>query len=157
MAKTRVERPCCKRNLDPILGLEGHALTEVVTGFNDIRGAVESIAGMSKRMDDFMDQHKQELHHWREFNDNLLSELKQLVQYIVGGKNTIDIRELPHDETKKEVLALFRATDGPLYYSDVCEQLRLDLEQVLVVATELEAEGLIGEISRCGEPSQEIE
>ena len=61
------------------------------------------------------------------------------------------LRALSHEEARQEILDLFRSSEGPLFYSDIAERLQMDLEQVLKVTTELETEGLIGEIGNHGQ------
>ena len=132
--------------LDPMIGFKGHALTDVVKGFQDIRDAVKGVAQMSQKLDTFLDQHRQEIHDAQRFNKNLMADMKALVEHIVGGKSsTMVVRQVSHDQARREILELFQSSGGPLFYSDICERLQLDLEQVLEITTELEREGLIGE------------
>ncbi len=138
-------------DLEPVLGFQGHALTDVVRGFNDLRDAIQSVAEMAQKLDTFMEQHREEIRALQEFNQRVMSELKELVQQIVGEKSTsIVIRALSHDEARQEVLDLYRSSEDPLFYSDVAERLQMDLEQVLTVTAELEQEGLIGEVGKNG-------
>ena len=138
-------------DLEPVLGFQGHSLTDVVHGFNEIRHAVQGIAEMSGKLDTFMDQHRQEIRALQKFNQEFMSELKALVQHIVGERATsVVIRALSHEEARQEVLDLYRSSEDPLYYSDIAERLQMDLEQVLTVTTELEQEGLIGEVGDHG-------
>ena len=138
-------------DLEPVLGFQGNSLTDVVHGFNDIRNAVQGIAEMSKKLDTFMDQHRQEIRALQEFNQEVMSELRILVQHVVGEKPTsVVIRALSNEEARQEVLDLYRSSDSSLYYSDIAERLQMDLEQVLKVTTELEEEGLIGEVGDHG-------
>ena len=98
-----------------------------------------------------MDQHRQEIRALQKFNQEFMSELKALVQHIVGERATsVVIRALSHEEARQEVLDLYRSSEDPLYYSDIAERLQMDLEQVLTVTTELEQEGLIGEVGDHG-------
>ena len=83
-----------------------------------------------------------------------MSEMKTVAGHIVGERTTtVVLRALSHDEARKEMLDLYRSIEGPLFYSDIAERLQMDLEQVLKVATELEEEGLIGEIGNHGQES----
>ena len=87
----------------------------------------------------------------QKFTSDTVSEMKKLVEYIVGGRETtIVLRTLTHDEARQEILELFRSSTQPLYYSDIAERLQLDLEQVLQITTEPEREGLIGEMQPSG-------
>ena len=130
----------------------GHALTDVVEGFDDIRDAVRDVARMSHKLDVFMQQHQEEIRSMQDFSRQILSEMKTLVEHIVGERTaTVVLRALSHEEARQEILDLFRSSEGPLFYSDIAERLQMDLEQVLKVTTELETEGLIGEIGNHGQ------
>ena len=88
----------------------------------------------------------------QDFSRQILSEMKTLVEHIVGERTaTVVLRALSHEEARQEILDLFRSSEGPLFYSDIAERLQMDLEQVLKVTTELETEGLIGEIGNHGQ------
>ena len=63
----------------------GHALTDVVEGFDDIRDAVRDVARMSHKLDVFMQQHQEEIRSMQDFSRQILSEMKTLVEHIVGG------------------------------------------------------------------------
>jgi dCTP deaminase len=135
------------RELDPVIGFKGHALTDVVKGFDDIRDAVLSVAEMSKKLDTFMQQHRDEIRAYQQFNQGIMAEMKKLVEHVVSDRvSTVVLRALPREEAKREVLDLFRSASGPLFYSDIAERLQMDLEQVLDITNELEREGLIGEL-----------
>jgi predicted transcriptional regulator len=131
--------------LDPMIGFKGHALTDVVKGFEDIRDAVCSVAEMSGKLDTFMQQHREEIRESQRFNHAIMAEMKKLVEHIAGERTkTVVLRALSKDDAKREVLDLFRSSTGPLFYSDIAERLQMDLEQVLEVTSEMEREGLIG-------------
>lgn|GEM_PF-1410837 len=70
-----------------------------------------------------------------------LSDLVALIQedYSPKAESLIVLREVPRREAKKEILQLFREC-GPLYYSDIAERLRLDLELIVDLCSELEKE-----------------
>jgi len=121
--------------LDPMIGFKGHALTDVLKGFEDIREAMKGVAALTQKIEAM-----------QKFNDGMLAEIRKLVEHIVGQRTTtIVLRELSHKEARQEILELFQSNPGPLFYSDISERLRLDLEQVLEITTELENEGIIGE------------
>jgi len=73
-----------------------------------------------------------------------VSELITLLceDYANRAENLIVLREIPRDQAKKEIAKLFQKS-GSLYYSDIAEQLRLDLELVVDLCSELEKEGQI--------------
>ena len=138
-----------------MIGFKDHALTDVVKGFDDIRDAVRGIDEMSKKLDTFMQQHRDEIRSMQQFNRAMMTEMKTLVEHIVGERTTtVILRVLSHDQARQEMLDLYRSNEGPLFYSDIAERLQMDLEQVLKVATELEQERLIGEIGKHGQAFQ---
>ena len=55
----------------------------------------------------------------------------------------IELREVTKDEAKTEIVDLF-ATGETLYYSDISERLRIDLEMVVDICHDLQQEGAIG-------------
>ena len=57
-------------------------------------------------------------------------------------ENVIVLREITKEEAKAEIINLFAAGDT-LYYSDISERLRIDLEMVVEICRELKAEGAI--------------
>ena len=131
--------------LDPVIGFKGHALTDVVNGFEDVRDAVRGVAEMSRKLDTFMQQHSAEVRSIQQFNTDLLAEMKKLVEHIVDQRpTTVVLRAISRDQAKSEILDLFKRTDKTLFYSDVSERLSLDLELVVELCSELEKEGLIG-------------
>jgi hypothetical protein len=131
--------------LDPVIGFRGHALTDVVKGFADVRDAVRGVAEMSRKLDTFMQQHSAEVRSMQQFNTELLAEMKKLVGHIVDQRpTTVVLRAISRDQAKTEILNLFKKSHKTLFYSDVSELLSLDLELVVELCNELENEGLIG-------------
>jgi hypothetical protein len=134
--------------LGPVLGFKGHALSDVVKGFDDIRDAVRGVAELSDKLTSFVKQHSDEIRASQQFTQRILAEMKMLVEHIVGERNnTVILRTLSKEEARAEILSLFKSMTGPLFYSDIAQQLGLDLEQVLEITNELEREGIIGELS----------
>ena len=58
-------------------------------------------------------------------------------------QKTIILREIDKTQAKQEIKKLFASTDKPLYYSDIAEELELDLEMVVEICEELIKEGEI--------------
>ena len=56
----------------------------------------------------------------------------------------IEIREIGREQAKAEIVELFGATEGPLYFSDIEAQLGIELELVVEICKELIKEGAIG-------------
>ncbi|MCK4404541.1 MAG: hypothetical protein KAW02_05565 [candidate division Zixibacteria bacterium] len=73
-----------------------------------------------------------------------VAELVEILRgdYISRAENFIVLREISMRQAKKEIVKLFQKS-GSLYYSDIAEQLRLDLELVVDLCAELEKEGKI--------------
>ena len=56
----------------------------------------------------------------------------------------IELREIGREQAKAEIVELFDQTTEPLYYSDIEEKLRIDVELVVEICHELLEEGVIG-------------
>ena len=54
----------------------------------------------------------------------------------------IELREVTMDEARAEIVDLF-ATGETLYYSDIADRLRLDLEMVVEICNKLQEEDVI--------------
>lgn len=78
-----------------------------------------------------------------------LREIRALLENVATRPEeeaeAIQVREIPDQEAREEILRLFReAGTEPLYYSDISERLRLPVEQVVEICSRLEQEGVIG-------------
>ena len=58
-------------------------------------------------------------------------------------EKVIVLREVTVEEARSEIIDLF-ASGETLYYSDISERLRIDLEMVVDICQELQQQGLIG-------------
>ncbi len=58
-------------------------------------------------------------------------------------EQVIVLREVTTEEARAEIIELF-ATGETLYYSDISDRLRIDLEMVVNICRELQEEGSIG-------------
>jgi DNA-binding MarR family transcriptional regulator len=67
---------------------------------------------------------------------------RQLTRLKSSSKGEITLRSLSHDEARSEILRLFR-TGETLYYSDIVGRLGIDIDDVVEICRELEAEGKI--------------
>ena len=56
--------------------------------------------------------------------------------------NVIELREVTKDEARAEIIDLFAAGET-LYYSDIADRLRLDLEMVVEICHKLQEEDVI--------------
>ncbi len=81
-------------------------------------------------------------------NNDLLQQIKDLekrlalVEKAIPRQKTIVLREITREEAKSEIEDLFKKGDI-LYYSDISEQLRIDLELVVEICEELIKEGKV--------------
>lgn len=138
-------RAFSRQELETVLGYKGHGLTDIVSGFEELREGITSVAGLSRKFDNFLEKYTAENAQTAKFNRALLQEMRKLVEHILGDRvQTIILRSIPREQAKEEILDLYKKSSGSLFYSDVAEQLSLDLEVVLELCTELENEGKIG-------------
>lgn len=87
----------------------------------------------------------------RSMEERIMQRIELLEQRIIKSKESdanseevILLRSLSREQAKEEIMELLDKSDK-LYYSDIAEALRLDLEQVVEIVKELEAEGKVGE------------
>jgi hypothetical protein len=79
----------------------------------------------------------------------LQEELKQTKQRLlelegrISGEEVIVLREITREEAKKEIRQLF-LTGRTLYYSDIAEELKLDLKLVVDICREFQEKKEIG-------------
>jgi dCTP deaminase len=146
------------KEIEPVLGYKGHGLGDAVAGFNEIRQSIGKVAALSDKFGTFLSDYEKQNRELSKFNQSLLkdnqallAEMKKLVDHIVGERaNTVVLRTLSREDAREEILNLFKSTTGPLYYSDIAQRLGIDLEQVLEITSELEREGIIGELGTHG-------
>jgi DNA invertase Pin-like site-specific DNA recombinase len=67
------------------------------------------------------------------------------LEALIPKQKIIVLREISKDEARKEIIALF-SNGETLYYSDVAEKLRLDLQTVVEICSELQSEGEIEKV-----------
>ena len=133
------------KEIEQVMGYKGHGLSEVVRGFEEVREAVHKVAAFSEKFDSFLESYSQQNKEAAEFNKALLTEMKKLVEHIaVDRPRTVVLRAISRKQAREEILQLFRESKGTLFYSDVAEQLNLDLELVVELCNELEKESAIG-------------
>ena len=74
----------------------------------------------------------------------ILGEMsKRMESMQTSSEDVMVLRSITRDEAKKEILDLLDKSDK-LYYYDIAEALRLDLEEVVQIMSELESEGFVG-------------
>ena len=133
------------KEIEQVMGYKGHGLSEVVRGFEEVRQAIHKVATLSEKFDSFLENYTQQNKDSAEFNRALLTEMKKLVEHIaVERPRNVVLRAISRKQAKDEIVQLFREAKRTLFYSDVAEQLNLDLELVVELCNELEKEGAIG-------------
>ena len=75
---------------------------------------------------------------------------RQNIEREEATEEVIMLRSISREQAKKEIMELLDKSDK-LYYGDIAEALKLDLEQVVEIVEELEAEGEVGEAEWWGE------
>jgi len=84
-----------------------------------------------------------------EENTSLRQEIEQIKQKLseleerIPEEKVIVLREISMEKAKKEIRQLF-SNERTLYYSDIAEELRLDLKLVVDICHELQESGEIG-------------
>ena len=56
----------------------------------------------------------------------------------------VELREISREQAKEEIIELFGTTEGPIYFSDIEDQLGIEWELVVEICKELLDEGAIG-------------
>lgn len=116
--------------------------------------ALEDIAEKVRRVNEFIEL-TQVVKSIPSFSNLLLENelLRQEVEHIkrrlseledrIPEEKIIVLRQISREEAKQEIRQLF-SSGRTLYYSDIAEELRLDLKLVVEICLELQASGEIG-------------
>ena len=72
-----------------------------------------------------------------------LEKIKQRLLELENREKVIVLREITREEVKKEIRQLFQS-GRTFYYSDIVQELKIDLETVVEICNELEKEKEIG-------------
>jgi dCTP deaminase len=136
------------KDIEPVLGYRG-GLGEVVKGFDEVHKSIERLSALPERFDGFLKGYEKQNQKVSEFNQKLINEIHRLVEHIVGERTqTVVLRAITRQQAKAEILDLFKNSNETLFYSDIAERLRLDLELVVELCNELEKEGCIGVLNK---------
>ncbi len=92
----------------------------------------EEIRSMEERMNERIDRRMNELIEKQNIKEGTTEEV-------------IMLRSISREQAKEEIMELFDKSSDKLYYSDIVEALKLDLEEVVEIVEELKAEGEVGE------------
>ena len=76
------------------------------------------------------------------FEEEGIEERLAAIEKAYPSEKVIVLRELSKEQAETEVLRLF-STGRTLYYSDIAEELRLDLALVVEICNELESRGKV--------------
>ena len=71
-----------------------------------------------------------------------LEEVVARLLALAADEEVIELRDIPKEEAKQEILAMFQSGEI-LFYSDLATKLRLDLPLVVEICQELGQEGEI--------------
>ena len=95
--------------------------------------------------DDFYETVQVNMSTLKEEVDQLRNEVARVVGLLEArhAAGVIEIREVSDQQAKGEVLELFQSSDGPMYFSDIEENIGIDIEQVVRVCRKLMTEGKI--------------
>lgn len=99
--------------------------------FSFVKVVREEIRSMEERMNERIDRRMNELIEKQNIKEGTTEEV-------------IMLRSISREQAKEEIMELFDKSDK-LYYSDIVEALKLDLEEVVEIVEELKAEGEVGE------------
>jgi dCTP deaminase len=139
------KRHITSEDIKPLLAYEGLNLAQVHKGFTDLKQDIKAVASLGERFDKLIVDHRKETEKIMRHNTRLINEIKKLVEYISSQQttSTVVLRSVDREQAMKEIEGLFKK-GKMLYYSDIAEQLGLDLELVVDICNELENKGIIG-------------
>ena len=137
------------KDIQPLLAYEGLNLAQIHKGFTELSKNIEVVASLGQKLDRFIESHDKQTEKIMRHNTKLVNEIKRLVEYISTHQKepTVILKTISREEAVKEIEELFKK-EGTLYYSDIADRLRLDLELVVDICNELEAKGIIGMLNQ---------
>lgn len=132
-------------DIQPLLAYDGLNLAQIHKGFTELNKNVGIVATFGERLDRFAENYEKQMEKVMKHNTQLVKEIKTLVQHIASSKDepVVLLRDVDREQASKEIEELFKGCKT-LYYSDIAQQLRLDLELVVDICNELEEKGIIG-------------
>jgi dCTP deaminase len=134
--------------LESLVRLEGLTLSQMQSQFTELAKHVEQWRDLASRFDEFLSTMNAATSAIRELaltNSPTLEMTEGLQARIV--ESPLPTRRLTVQQAADEVLVLFRRKKT-LYYSDIAEELSLDLKTVIKACALLEKRGLIEGVSR---------
>jgi dCTP deaminase len=130
--------------LDSVVRLEGLTLSQMQSQFTELAKHVEKWSAFAGRFDEFLNTMNEQATAIRE----LVSLVKSPNSPVVNGAEAVVAsrpprrRNLNVDQAASEILILFKKKKK-LYYSDIAEELSIDLRLVIKACELLEKRGLI--------------
>jgi hypothetical protein len=112
--------------------------------FASIAGA--SMLAMGVEYQDWFEQQNAQLRAENYTLKQIIQAIEDRLAYIeanIPKERVVILRELPREEAKKEIQQLF-STGRTLYYSDIVQELGIDLETVVDICRELQKDKEIG-------------
>ncbi|MBI4295727.1 MAG: hypothetical protein HY667_01275 [Chloroflexi bacterium] len=108
-----------------------------------LSGIKYTFAEVMPSSSDLLEQENMQLRNENLILRNTLRRIEERLSVIEASlsvQKVIVLREISREAAKKEIKKLF-ATGKTLYYSDIAQELRLDLELVVDICNELQKEG----------------
>lgn len=149
MAISRVHRPLPRqiysrsRGDESLVRLEGLTLSQMQSQFTELAKHVERWNVFAGRFDEFLQKMDGEVNAIRELVSAIGASKKKLNSEL-ANLNPV-IRDIAAPQAADEILILFRKKKK-LYYSDIAEELSLDLRTVIKACELLVKCGLIEEV-----------
>lgn len=117
--------------LDTLVRLEGMTLSQIQSQFTELDRHIKAWSHLASRLDEFLSEMRQHT-----------QAILQLSAHINSRQGPVEARQLKIKEATDEILALFQKRKR-LFYSDIAEELRLDIATVITACEELTRKGLI--------------
>jgi hypothetical protein len=110
-----------------------------------LRGIQVTFAAGISSSSDLLEQENMQLRNENLMLRDTISRIEERlagIEAFIPVEKVVVLREISRDEAKQEITKLF-STGKTLYYSDIVEQLKIDLELVVDICDELIREGKI--------------
>jgi dCTP deaminase len=131
--------------LDDLIRMEGLNLSQIQSQFTELRDHVKKWSDLAVRFDEFLTEMRLEREAMGRHStaiESLAKSLAKQAQDDVG--DDVEPREITHEQAMQEILQIFQARrKKDIYYSDLMEELQLDLATVVKACEELQQKGKI--------------
>ncbi len=133
--------------LEDLVRMEGLNLSQIQSQFTELRDHVKRWSDLASRFDDFLKEMRLE----RETTNRHTSAIEDLAKNLSNRIQTSDRadeapepRQISDEEAIREISKIFEARRRQdIYYSDLMDELQLDLATVMKACEELEKRGFI--------------